>query len=103
MKKGKMYKKKRDRIEEEWKKTVFRIRIRMLPGPDRIRMILTGPDPDPQKMWIRIRNRAGLPESGLGSQYILSEKPWKLKKYIYIFMLASFLHQGKKATYACSC
>ena len=36
-----------------------------------------------------------LQESGLGSQDILSEKPWKLKKN----MLESFLHQGKKATY----
>ena len=36
-----------------------------------------------------------LQESGLGSQDILSEKLWKLKKN----MLESFLHQGKKATY----
>ena len=36
-----------------------------------------------------------LQEPGLGSQDILSEKPWKLKKN----MLESFLHQGKKATY----
>ena len=35
-----------------------------------------------------------LQESGLGSQDILSEKPWKLTKK----KLESFLHQGKKAT-----
>ena len=34
-----------------------------------------------------------LEESGLGSQDILSEKPWNLKKN----MLESFLHEGKKA------
>ena len=36
-----------------------------------------------------------LQESGLGSQDILSEKTWKLKKN----MLESFLHEGKIATY----
>ena len=36
-----------------------------------------------------------LQESGLGSQDILSEKPWKLEKN----MLESFLHRGKMATY----
>ena len=40
-----------------------------------------------------------LQESGLGLQDILSEKPWKLKKNIYIYMLESFLNQWKKATY----
>ena len=41
-----------------------------------------------------------LQESGLGSQDILLEKPWKLKKKN---MLESFLHQGKKATYVFFC
>ena len=40
-----------------------------------------------------------LQKSGLGSQDILSEKTWKLKKN----MLESFLHQGKKATYVFFC
>ena len=42
-----------------------------------------------------------LQESGLGSQDILSEMPWRLKKNKN--MLESFLHQGKKPTYVCFC
>ena len=39
-----------------------------------------------------------LQESGLVSQDILSEKPWKQKK-----MLESFSHKGRKVTYVFVC
>ena len=40
-----------------------------------------------------------LQESGLGSQDILSKKPWKLKKN----MLESFLHEGGKRQHMVFC
>ena len=80
--------------KNNYDKAVFRIRIRTVPH------VLPSPDPGQKGKETISFLLFRLQESGLGTQDILSEKPWKLKKKKYAGI--GFTSE-EKATYVFLC